>query len=145
MAFEELSEYEKGYIAGFIDGEGSINISKYNKGYFRLALCIYNTDKKTIDWIAKRLDCDGLLRTVDKRRDKLHTKNNYAIIIRRQTDLLKLLYSIKEYLITKKKQCEFGIEFLELILNRENKEYSKSEIAKMEKIYDGLKSLNRGD
>ena len=145
MAWEDLTEAEKGYIAGFLDGEGSICIHKHNTIHYRLSIIFYNSHKGVIDWLEKKLGYKSIKRSIDKRRDKLHTKDNYAVYIRKNSDSLNFLKDCLNYLIVKKKQAKNAIEFLEAVLNRVSFQYTNDLIKKLKKHSELNKQLNRGD
>jgi hypothetical protein len=50
-----LTNEEAAYIAGFVDGEGSITYSRYvrnrNHKHFQLSLSISNTNQEVLEWI----------------------------------------------------------------------------------------------
>jgi|SRR5208282_3768005 len=57
---ENLSEAERGYVAGLIDGEGCISFSKRSNGRtgkldYTLTVSVANTAKEMIDWLVDRL------------------------------------------------------------------------------------------
>lgn len=53
--FNGLSENEKGYIAGLLDGEGSVGIIKSNKKYYAPYISISNQDTRIINYLYKKL------------------------------------------------------------------------------------------
>jgi len=59
MAWEELTAAEKGYIGGFLDGEGCITYCTSPQGNVYARVCFYNTNKEIIDWILESQDKDG--------------------------------------------------------------------------------------
>jgi len=145
MAWEEWSEYERGYVAAFIDGEGSICITKSADGYYRAVCALYNTHLPTMNFLSDLIGEECLTRSVDKRRRVLQTKDNYAIYIRRKLKLLDFLNFILPYLVTKVEQCKLTIKFLETVLNREESKYSEEDKIKMEQFYIQNSKLNKGD
>ncbi len=52
----KLSDVEKAYIAGFIDGEGCIHISSSREGTFCLCLTASQTTENVMYWIQERLE-----------------------------------------------------------------------------------------
>lgn len=109
------------YLAGIVDGEGSIciyrvNPAKYNRYQnpaFRGVLNISNTRKELFDWIEKHF---GNLNKSKKHRRSIFKKNStheryiYEWVIQghRVLDLCKQLLP---YLVLKKRQAEIMIEF----------------------------------
>jgi hypothetical protein len=68
MAWEELTAAEKGYIGGFLDGEGCITYCTSPQGNVYARVCFYNTNKEIIDWIADVFDEITTKRGIDRRR-----------------------------------------------------------------------------
>jgi hypothetical protein len=145
MAWENLSETEKGYIAGFFDGEGCITFCSNNTqtewSYPKIAF--YNTNKEVIDWIAKCLDGKSLRRTIDKRRDKIHTKNNYAVVIGKTQDVFLFIKQIYPYLKVKKKRAELLLKYFDWFFKRENYKHSPEDIIELNKYKTLMSKLNR--
>jgi len=100
------NEIELAYMAGIIDGEGSISIS--GKGV--LTMSIFMTHKETIAWLAKKLGA----RTVFTSRTKLARKDAYSINICGK-NAKAIIEQIKPYMITKKAQAELAMAYPILI------------------------------
>lgn len=141
MVWENLTEEEKGYFAGFLDGEGSIVISEYGNGYYRASMTIYNTDKETIEYLCRKLDY-SIDEGVDVRNDNRHNRNCYMFSIRRQDELLRFLKKLKPYLVTKKEQAEVAIEFLDEVVNRDSHEYTEEKLEKLGELRQEMVELN---
>lgn len=125
------------YIAGVIDSDGSISVSKinlrdskYKSPRYVLAVTITNTSEELIDFVQERMG--GSYRD-KKRRDRrqettIIKENGIDRIITAKritydwtiasTKALNFLRLIKNYLIAKKRQAELAIEFQENILNK---------------------------
>ena len=138
----ELTEAEKGYLAGFLDGEGSIVISKGGQ-FVRPAICFYNSHLETMDWIADKLGQIRYTRSSDPRRDKRHTKTNYAIMVRTASDIITLLKLLLPYLRIKKNQARLMLRFMDtyVLLKYKSVEWKK-EI--YEKFRKEMSELNHG-
>ena len=101
------------FLAGFIDGDGYIGISKTNKGYvrFNLAISIHLDDISTLNYIQSILKL-GKLYTYPKR------KSPTATLIFTKTDLQEVLFPLLIYhsiyflTETRKKQYEKAIHVL---------------------------------
>ena len=104
-----LEEREKAliYLAGIIDGEGTIGIIK-NKLSFYLIVEIGNTDKVLIDWLE---DNFGGAVCLDKRSNKNPNHKDLYLWRRINKKALSLLEEVVEYLLLKKPQAKIGIEF----------------------------------
>jgi len=66
----KLSENEKGYIMGILDGEGSICIQTSNKKYCVASLNISNQDKEIIKYIHKKLNLWTKIYVSNKDKEK---------------------------------------------------------------------------
>lgn len=144
MAWEELTDYEKGYIAAFLDGEGTISVTKHNTVGFQLRIAFYNTHKETINWIAESLGEIGIMRTQDTRCEPGRNKDNYAVFISKYVSVYKFLVQIMPYLKIKKEQAKLGIKFMETVLNRNSWKYTKEDKEKMKLIGLEISNLNKG-
>lgn len=102
------------YLAGIVDGEGSIYIGKFSSNpktglpYYQTAMQVTNTDKGLIDWLFNTFG--GL---VSKRTEKQMPKNSrkqayiWTATGERLTHLCEL---IKPFAICKKQQVEIMLE-----------------------------------
>ena len=91
----ELRPEELGYIAGFLDGEGSIfyNDRKQSAHQWKMNFC--NTHKETIYWIHRKLGI-GKIREYQPRLGQ--SRVVYLLDIIRQGDVLALLSMLYPYL-----------------------------------------------
>lgn len=101
------------YLAGIIDGEGCISISKrFNKDRtayknFVIKLIITNTDLKLIEWLVKNFGFSSIRRMVSKKYPNSKVCYNCNIQSNYVIDLLKQVYP---YLIIKKAKAELIIK-----------------------------------
>jgi hypothetical protein len=122
-----LIENQKAYIAGFIDGEGCINIyrtfPKYSKAdgvsvsnyrTYAMNVSITNTHLPTMEWLTAIIE-GARLNTKKMNITKPHWRQTYTIKIGSIASL-KILKQILPYLITKKKQAELAIKFQEVAM-----------------------------
>ena len=105
----ELTEAEKGYIAGLIDGEGSI-LLKGNQYTPAPYLQIVNTNKKCLEYIQKALKAGTV--TVRKGNGKENWKKCYIWRAHTNLQALKILEAILPFLIIKK---ELAIKMIRII------------------------------
>lgn len=110
------------YLAGIVDGEGSIciyrvNPAKYNRYQnpsFRCALHISNTNKKLFEWIEEHFGnlnqkTKKQMRTIFK-KNSTHDRWIYEWIIQAHR-MVDLCTQLLPYLILKKRQAELVIQF----------------------------------
>ena len=115
-AIDKLKETELAYIAGIVDGEGSIIISKLkpniNKGEinfrYQLFCKVINTDKRMIDWLANKTQTKSYKDFRNK--DSPNSRNTFSIHWPVNTTIL-LLDKIYPYLVIKKEQVDLAIKF----------------------------------
>ena len=117
---EGVSHFNTGWLAGIIDGEGSVVMYK-NHNFLAIRLYIINTDivilEKALD-ILDKLDVMAYIyhKTASKRQREgsyAYTKPCYEIIVARRDALRKLLPLIYPHLVGDKKQrVKIGIDYL---------------------------------
>lgn len=136
-----LTEGEKGYIAGFVDGEGTIGMSKYVavNGKIGLAthLTIANTNREVLEWLKSKTRLKREFRTY--RSHKINRKSVHAININRMGDVLAFLTAILPYLIVKKKQAELMVEYCRGRLSSWPKPLTEKDL----EFYSQIKALNK--
>jgi hypothetical protein len=124
------------YMAGFFDGEGSINIIKRNRGNwtpeYTLSVAMGQKDGKTLDWVKDNFG--GNVYVIKRDGSFFWLCGNVKAI----TFLKQLL----PYLQYKKSQAELAIKFHE---EREPRTIpvSQSELARRERIRQDLVSLHK--
>ena len=126
----KITREERAYIAGFLDGEGTIALYstidyRTNKPLYRPCLHIYNTDKEVLTWIASKIG--GNLNT--EKRQQLEWKRKYILDISSIPHIKQVLILLIPYLHIKRKQAEIVLEYCSSRL--ENWHYSKKD----EEIY----------
>ena len=112
------------WLAGFIDGEGTISITqrkpqpKYRTYHITMVafLSIANTHAETMLFIKTALDdlYGGSIGCFGKYEGKKHIhKEFYLLTISKQSQLLPILLDLLPFLIMKKTQAELVIKYLE--------------------------------
>ncbi|MGZ6281753.1 MAG: LAGLIDADG family homing endonuclease [Ktedonobacterales bacterium] len=104
-----LQDTELAYIAGIVDGEGSVyiylktggNQRGERKKYHRSALKIANTDKSLIDWLRERIG--GTVSRNQPKSDKYKVVYHLAI---EGPSLLTLIDALSPFLLLKQKQMQ---------------------------------------
>lgn len=106
-----MTDLEKAYIAGIIDGEGSIMLQRFHYNeYPSPCISIASTTHELLDWI-KSVIGKGVIKQKKNYNNSKH-KDCYSYILK-YNDAIKLLEDIYPYLIihSKRKRAE-------LILNK---------------------------
>jgi len=115
----QLTETEKAYLAGFLDGDGSIyfQFGKTSLGHVRPAIKFANTDEKVIRWICEKIPFahpeTRLTRTPRSKRVRKYTATIHGI-----TTCKPILEALKPYLIVKKEACEMALKFCEMRMQK---------------------------
>jgi hypothetical protein len=143
MKVGDLSENEWAYIAGFIDGEGSLELhkrisrSKVNKFGIYQRISITNTNKDVALWLKQRLGDCYYSESIFESGSEI-----YRIVIHNLLDVKKILEGILPYLVVKKQHAKSLLKFCNIRLKsrrniRTEKEYE---------LYEKLRLLNlRGE
>ena len=116
------------YVAGFFDGEGSIDIrydvkaNKNGKSYerFSLRVCVVQMDRTPLDMIAERWGG-----SVSKR-----TANNCHTWVATTASACSFLSELLPYLIVKRREAEIGVAFQATMRARD---------AGVERVSDGVR------
>jgi LAGLIDADG endonuclease len=114
------SKQFQAYIAGFLDGDGSIYVkAKPNKSYlygYQIAPYVAFFQSSTSSKFPE------MISEIGYGKIRLRKDGIYEFTINRQSDIIDFLRKIKPYLILKKTQAELMLEILELKKNVLNKE-----------------------
>ncbi|MFC0477163.1 LAGLIDADG family homing endonuclease [Robertmurraya beringensis] len=98
-----MKEWEASYVAGIIDGEGSISLTRMHKGEFRRpCISISSTDKELLIYI-KRLT-GGVINNKKNYNPERH-KNSYTLTIKKKENVFEVLEKIHPYLRINKKRA----------------------------------------
>ena len=136
-----MTETEKAYIAGIIDGEGSVMLQRIHKNEFPSpCISIASTTLELLEWVK---DTVGKGRIISKKNYNIEKhKDCYSYVLRRN-DAISLLNDIYPYLIinTKKKRAELIISKYKSVTPRNGYYTDEMLIAKEEfyKEFMGIK------
>jgi Homing endonuclease. len=102
------SEIEKAYLAGLIDGEGSITFWNV-KGHRYPRISISNSDWGIIERIRKLFKSEGIHLSISRKGKQ------YECRITKLTDVYRTIIAIEPYIASseKKKRSEFAKKFIE--------------------------------
>ncbi|MDU1277424.1 MULTISPECIES: hypothetical protein [Clostridium] len=104
-----MTETEKAYIAGIIDGEGSIMLQRIHKNeHPSPCVSIASTTLELLEWIKNTV---GKGRIISKKNYNIEKHNDCYSYVLRRNDAIQLLNDIYPYLIinTNKKRSELII------------------------------------
>ncbi|MBL4932747.1 LAGLIDADG family homing endonuclease [Clostridium paridis] len=97
-----MTEAEKAYIAGIIDGEGSIMLIKFHNNQLPSpCVSIASTSLELLEWI-KQVTSIGVIKGKKNYNETKH-KNSFSYIVK-YNDAINLLESISPYLIINSKK-----------------------------------------
>lgn len=98
-----MTNPEKAYIAGIIDGEGSISLIKQSKNQHPCpTVCVASTDLELLEWLKNKIGKGTIISK--KNYNKLKHKDSYAFTLMKDA-AINLLKEINMYLVIKKKKA----------------------------------------
>lgn len=125
---KELKLVDKLYLAGFIDGEGSISTMRQPSGTYGVSLVITNQNTKVLRWIK---DTCGLGNVFKCSQSHLSNKPCFRYVVYTNQASL-LLQQLEPYLKIKRKQAKLAIAM------------AQAGAAERLFIYNDIKKLNKG-
>jgi len=133
-----LEEIEKAYLAGIVDGEGTITLTRHHKSELPGPnVTIANNDLKLLQWVKER--AGGTI--VSKKKRRPHHDNSYVWGIK-QDRAIRFLEIIIKYLIVKKPQAELIVKEYKAATYRAGK-YSPEMLAKKMALVEKIRKLNQ--
>ena len=135
-----MTETEKAYIAGIIDGEGSIMLQKFHKGEFPSpCVSIASTTLELLNWIKVIVGAGVIIRKKNYNPEVHKECYSYVIKHDKAIDLLKEIYP---YLIieVKKARAHLILSKYKSVTPR-NGRYNKESLMLKQKFYDEFMSL----
>lgn len=135
-----MTKTEKAYIAGIIDGEGSIMLQRLHKNEFPSpCVSVASTSLELLTWIKKTIE-KGMIISKRNYNPEIH-KDCYSYILRRN-DAINLIKEIYPYLIidSKKKRAKLIIEKYTALTPR-NGRYTPEMITAKEDFYNQFISI----
>jgi hypothetical protein len=105
---ESLTEAERGYLAGIIDGEGTISFSRCmgngkNRNSYRLLLSVSNTDQRLILWLHERFGGTRFESRTSGKSPRKRRLYGWTIITNKAIVMCR---EIAPYLVIKREQAE---------------------------------------
>ena len=138
-----LTDVQIGYLAGIVDGEGTISLGRTLKrrdwGY-SMQVAVTNTNLKLLNW-CKNITNIG---TIDKASERIGPKRKQVYSWRvAYKDIPLFLMTIKTHLIIKKEQAELMLEYFEKCRGTSNNEVPDEILILRSIIYEELRELNK--
>lgn len=132
------------WFGGIIDGEGSIGLCKTHKGKTKTGYIIVpqiqvsNRNKVLIDEVSSILKELGVKSAycIHRRFENLKWSDEYQIHISKHADIIKLLETIRPFIISKTQQAETVLEFCKNRLGK-HRVHVKGKFGQFVKTYDG--------
>ena len=128
------------YIAGFIDGEGSISILRHGKNHFGLQVQINQMDKRPLEYIqsfyGKKINRMLVPKTSFSTKTHVYRLQYSGKLAR------PILEDIKNKLVLKGKQARLALKFLDLMDNRKGARYTVEEKTMMALYRKEMNKLN---
>ncbi len=137
-----LTDFQIGYIAAFLDGEGGIQITRTMRKdrAYKLALhpCVYftNTNREAIETLRTWLSAGCIVKGT-----KEGYKPAYALHVTGIRNIVSLLTVIRPYLIIKAARADTMLQFCKSRLAHyagKDRQYTEEELS----LYTALKALN---
>lgn len=123
LTYETLTDLEKAYIAGIVDGEGHIEIGlnvETRKPHTRYAISVVvtNTDYGLLDWLQRRLP-GSYIREKHYAAPKAHWKPAWSLRLHRRGSVKSLLQELLPYLIVKRDRALAALHAIDSIKSRQ--------------------------
>jgi hypothetical protein len=119
---EAFSDTELSYLAGFIDGEGTISLHMVAASHITPRVYIVNTNPRYFDWLLRRVHL--MTHIVVPRRGNAKAKHLVSLA---GVKTLPFLEAIEPYLVLKKEHAELVIRYINGRLGRPRSRYTDEE------------------
>ena len=133
-----MDEVEKAYLAGLVDGEGTVTLMKHHRNETPTPnVAIANNNLELLEWV--RAKAGGMI--VSKKRRLPHHRDSYVWVVR-QDRAIRFLDEIKQYLIVKRQQAELITTTYKGVTHRAGK-YTPEMIEKKNELVAKIRKLNQ--
>ncbi len=133
-----MKEAEKAYLAGIIDGEGTVTLARNRKNETPSpSVTVANNNLELLEWIK------GLVggTIISKKKHKAHHSDSYAWAMR-SDKAIQLLKDVRQYLIVKKPQADLIINKYKSVTHRAGK-YTPEMLEKKMRLVAEIRMLNK--
>jgi len=133
-----LEKVEKAYLAGIVDGEGTVTLMKHHKNETPTpSVTVANNNLKLLKWIKAKIGGN----IVSKKKYKYYHSDSYAWSVR-QDRAIRLLNEIKRYLIIKRPQADLITKKYKSVTHRAGK-YTPDMLEKKMRLVAKIRELNQ--
>jgi hypothetical protein len=133
-----LVEVEKTYLAGIVDGEGTVTLMRHHKNETPVpCVSVANNNLALLQWIKDRLG--GHISS--KKVYNIWHKKSY-VWLAKQDRALRILNEIKKYLLVKKPQADLITEKYKSVTHRAGK-YTPEMLKKKMELVAQIRKLNQ--
>jgi len=133
-----LTDIDKGYLAGLIDGEGTIRIMRALQKWYAPFIAITNTDTSMMDWLQKIFGERDIGRLYVEKRSKPNHKPKFVFNIASVQGVKMILEQVVDILKTKRRQALLVLEFIKMKEDKADYGVLPREI----ELFEELKRLN---
>ncbi|MFH1726221.1 MAG: LAGLIDADG family homing endonuclease [Elusimicrobiota bacterium] len=135
-----MAETDKAYLAGLIDGEGTITLTRHHRNQFpQPRVSISNNSLELLEWVRERLGCGNIIRRSPR---KEHHGKSYVWQVQLAGSALKVLREIRPYLVLKRRHADLLLEDYKACTPRNGK-YSPSMLAAKRGLVGQIRRLNQ--
>ena len=148
----KISPTQASYIAGIIDGEGTLSMSyykgavdSYGKKYrsFSMTCRVTNTNKEVVEWLVKTTGYGKIkLLNVPPSRTGLKLKRQWSWLLP-ANGCREILPQLYPYLIIKKRQAEIFLDWFRDVSGRRGKNMTKELFQHKLEVLAELHTLNK--
>lgn len=129
---------ELAYIAGVIDGEGTIGIYRLRSTGYQMKVCISNCSRPLLVWIRERVG--GALVRVAKETPR--KRESWQLVVS-QYQAAPLLLDCRDYLQVKRPQADLAVRYMEEYKPASGTSPTEQQVARRRWYWDETRRLNR--
>jgi hypothetical protein len=134
-----VTEEEKAYLAGLIDGEGTVTLVRHHRGqYPQPRLAIANNSRMLLEWVKDRLGF-GVIVSRSRRKESHH----YSFVWQTQCagPVLRTLRQVEPFLILKKRHARLLLDEYKGCTPRNGK-YTPEMLETKKELVEEIRRLN---
>lgn len=143
-----MKETDKAYLAGFLDGEGTIGIYKhYIRGRWatwesQVSIC--NAERTILEYLKLLLWGEGIYCNIYESKNRRYNQRNVFLLTIYSKQATRFLKLLMPYLKLKRPQAELMLKFRELVeANVHRKKLTQEQRQQRDSIMEELRLHNR--